>query len=649
MNKLMMLGAVVALAGYALAQPINGQNASGIRAVDFSCTKITGGFWKEKQDLVRRATTPAVYQRFVETGRFGAFKCDWKKGMPHHPHVFWDSDVAKWLEGAAYLTALERDPELEKIVDDTVAHIAKNQRSDGYFNITYLVDKKETFVDRTQHELYCAGHLIEAAVAYFKATGKRTFLDCMCKYADYIEKRFKIDGDTAFSAPGHQELELALYRLFACTGEPRYRALAEHFVDIRGTAKDKRSGSYGNLKFDAIYEQAHKPVREQTEAVGHAVRATYLYCAMADYARVAGDATLKTVCQKLFDNIVTKRMFVTGGIGSSSCGESFTLDYDLPNIFPYTESCAAIGLALFANRMSLLDPDSKYADTVERILYNGFLSSLSLDGTSFFYENPLEIQPHLYKKDLQSPFFQGHNMNGAFKLPPAQRSRVFDCSCCPPNIVRFVPSVANFLYSDDGKTLYVHQFMNSETTLPRGNATLKVSQKTVYPTDGKVAITVTGGATRLAVRVPWWSDAYCGQTKKGYLYLDVKPGETVSLDFGMKTRFVQARPEVVFTVNRVAVMRGPVLYCMESVDNGANLRDLRLDRTAPFVEGIHPTLKVPTLTVRAYRHAPKKDEALYHELPAREEFVETKAILIPYHAFANRGLAEMQTWHYLAK
>ncbi len=615
-----------------------------IQTVDFSRTKITGGLWKEKQDLVRTSTVHAVYKRFSETGRFGAFKFDRRV----HPHVFWDSDVAKWLEGAAYLTQLERSPELEKIIDETVALIAKNQQTNGYFNLTYIFTGRPNFSNRIDHELYCAGHLIEAAVAYFKATGKRTFLDSMCKYADYIEQRFKIKRDTGFSAPGHQEIELALFRLYECTGEPRYRALAEHFVDIRGTANDKRSGSYGHRRqFDAQYEQAHKPVREQTEAVGHAVRATYLYCAMADYARLANDAKLKEVCEKLFDNIINKRMYISGGIGSSSCGEAFTQDYDLLNIFSYTESCAAIGLSLFANRMLQMDVDSKYSDTIERVLYNGFLSSLSLDGTSFFYENPLEVQPYLYTKDSQTPWYAPVRINQMFNLPPMRRSKVFACSCCPPNIVRFIPSVANLLYGDDGQTLYVHQFMESETTVPRGSATLKVSQKTAYPTDGKVAITVSGGATRLAVRVPWWSEAYRGQTKKGYLYLDVKDGETVSLDFGMKTRYVRARKELIFNVNRVAVMRGPVLYCMESVDNGANLRDIRLDRSAPFVEGIHPTLKVPTLHVRAYRRKAAENEALYHELPAHEEFVETTATLIPYRAFANRELAEMQTWHFL--
>ncbi len=622
--------------------------AAEIRTVDFAQTKITGGFWKQKQDMVSKSTVNAVYDRFVETGRFAAFRCDWKKGMPNRPHVFWDSDVAKWIEGAAYITELQRNEKLERIIDETVELIAKNQREDGYFNIVYIVFGKDRFVNRNDHELYCAGHLMEAAVAYYKATGKRKFLDCMCRYADYIEKRFKVNKDTVFASSGHEEIELALYRLYDCTGEIRYRELAEYFINVRGTPNDKE-GFLGqpydrNVGNVATYSQAHQPVREQEEAVGHAVRAVYLYCAMAELAKRNGDEKMKAACEKVFDSIVNKRMYITGGIGSSACGEAFTDDYDLSNIFAYTETCASLGLALFANRMLCIEADSKYADVIERVIYNGFISSTSLDGQSFFYENPLEVISYLHTRDRNA---RPKDNVKKMILPPMQRSKVFGCSCCPPNIVRFIPSIANLIYGDDGNTLYVHQFMESETTLKRGDKVLSIAQKTAYPEDGKVTITVKGGDTRVAVRIPGWCDSYTGKTDKGYAYFDVKDGESLSFDFEMKPKLIRARTEVVFNVNRVAVMRGPIVYCMESVDNGANLRDVRIDRNASFAYGRHEKLDVPMLTVKAYRSKPNVNAPLYGQLPEKDEFVETKAVLIPYYAFANRGVTEMQVWHFV--
>ncbi len=605
-----------------------------IKSVNYSDTVITGGLWKEKQKMLRDTTVYAVYDRFKDTGRIDAFKCDWKEGQPNKPHYFWDSDVAKWIEGVAYLTKLKKEPKLEAMADEIIDNIEKNQGEDGYFNIYFTVvapDKR--FSDRDCHELYCAGHLMEAAAAYYEATGKRKLLDAMCRYADYIEKRFKIDKDTAFTTPGHEEIELALVRLYDCTGEKRYLELSEFFIDQRGQKEEALNNwSHG------LYNQSHKPVREQFEAEGHAVRAVYLYCGMADIAYKTGDKALKKACERLFDDIISKKMYITGGIGSSSCGEAFTVAYDLSNLLAYTESCAALGLALFANRMLRLDADSRYSDTVERILYNGFLSSVSLDGKSFFYENPLEIIPYLHTRDKS-------NQNRTMHWPQMQRSEVFSCSCCPPNIVRFIPSIANMMYTDDGKTLYVHQFMQSRTTLSRGNKTLKIEQKTRYPENGRVSITVTGGDTRLAVRIPGWCENYTGDTVKGYAYFDVKDGDTLTFDFSMKVKFIEARPEAVFDCGRYAVMRGPVVYCMESVDNGPCLRDIRIDGGARFKYGKHASLGVPQLTVRAYRRENDEKAPLYSV--KHDSLRETEAVLIPYYAFANRGECEMQVWHFV--
>jgi len=605
-----------------------------MNTVDFSKTEITGGFWKQKQELVRKTTVKAVYDRFKDTGRFDAFKCDWKEGMPLKPHYFWDSDVAKWIEGVAYLTEKKREPRLEKIVDNTVDLIEKNQGDDGYFNIYFtVVDPESRFKNRDWHELYCAGHLMEAAVAYYKATGKRKFLDIMCRYADYIEKRFKIDRDTGFTTPGHEEIELALVRLYEATGEKRYFELSEFFINARGTQDEINPGWMNNS-----YNQSHLPVREQTTAEGHAVRAVYLYCGMADIAYHTGEEELKKACETLFDNIVEKRMYITGGIGSSSCGEAFTVDYDLSNLLAYTETCAALGLALFANRMLRFDADSKYSDTIEKVIYNGFMSSLSLDGKAFFYENPLEIIPYLHTRDKS-------NNNRKIHWPQMQRSEVFGCSCCPPNIVRFIPSIANMIYSEDETTVYVHQFMQSKTVIERDGNTIVIEQKTKYPENGKVEIKVSGGDTKLAVRIPGWCESYEGKTIKGYAYFDVKDGETLNFDFKMKVKFMEARPEAVFDCGKCAVMRGPVVYCMEAADNGEILRDVRLSLRSRFKYGKHEALGVPKLTVKAYRRKRDENSPMYYS--RKEELEELEATLIPYYAFANRGPMEMQVWHFV--
>ncbi len=604
------------------------------RTVDFSNTRITGGFWKQKQTLVRRVTTGAVYDRFYDTGRIDAFRFDWKEGMPNKPHFFWDSDVAKWMEGAAYQIAVKPDARLEKKIDALVAQIEKNQQPDGYFNIFFtVIDPAHRFSNRDWHELYCAGHLMEAAVAYYQATGKRTFLDCMCRYADYIEKRFVKDADTPFGTPGHEEIELALVRLYECTGEVRYLNLAKHFVDTRG-----HDQIHIPDWMDPSYSQSHLPVREQRTAEGHAVRAMYLYCGMADVALHTGDKELQAACEALFDNVANRRMYITGGIGSSGAGEAFTVDYDLPNLISYTESCAALALALFANRMLRFGADSKYSDVVERVMYNGFLSALSLDGKSFFYQNPLEIMPRMHKRDVSVS-------HRSVNLPPMQRSEVFACSCCPPNIVRFIPSIASMLYSDDGEVIYVHQFMQSMTTIERDGKMLVLEQSTMYPENGKIKIRLSGGDSRIAVRIPGWFDGYTGETDKGYAYFDVKDGEELTFDFTMKPTFIEARPEVVFDSGRYAVQRGPVIYCMEGADNGELLRDVCLDSRARFRYGKHKQLGVPQLTVRAWRTVREPDAPLYRQKTQNKEKVD--AVLIPYYAFANRGESEMQVWHFV--
>lgn len=599
--------------------------------VDFSNIKIQNGFWKDKQELIRYVTTSAVYKRFKETGRIDAFKCDPNSEI--EPHIFWDSDVAKWIEGVAYLITEAPCPEFEEIADKIIDDIEKNQDENGYFNSYFLVKEPENiFKRRSDHELYCLGHLIEAAIAYYKATGKKKLLDLMCKYIDYVEKCFVLDKTASFVTPGHQEIELALIKLFEFTGKEQYFKLAQFFLEERGQKYE-----YFLDWDDAPYHQSHLPIRKQKTAEGHAVRATYLYTAMADLARLTNDKELEDSCKSIFDNIINKKMYITGGIGSSSAGEAFTIDYDLPNAIAYTESCAAIGLAFFAQRMLLLENDSKYSNTIERILYNGFLSSISLDGKSFFYCNPLEILPKLHKRDASVK-------DKSLNLPIMTRKEVFDCSCCPPNITRFIPSIANFLYTYDDNVIYVHQYMESTANIKIGDNVYEIEQKTNYPYDGNIKITLRGGKKTIAVRIPDWCESYQGKTTNGYAYFELNDGDEISLDFEIKPFFIEANPNISSNCGKIAVQKGPFVYCMESTDNGENIRDIRLDTNGSFTEYYNEELKVNTLSIPAYRR--KSTSSLYS--PLKNDFKKINATLIPYYCFANRGENEMQVWH-LAK
>lgn len=599
-----------------------------IQSVTYRETDITGGFWQQRQQLNRTATTPSVYRQFDQTGRIGAFQCNWTPGMDPEkkPHIYWDSDVAKWMEGAAYQLAKQPDAALEAQVDAIVDQIAAHQQADGYFNIYYMVvEPGNRFTKRGCHELYCAGHLIEAAVAYAQATGKTKLLDCMCKYADLIDRVFRVAQSAAFVTPGHEEIELALVRLADYTGEAKYLNLARWFIDQRG-CQPKRDYEPG----DPRQTQSHLPVRQQHTAEGHAVRAMYLYCAMADLAKRDGDAALADACRALFRNITQRRMYVTGGIGSAATGECFTMDYDLDNLHAYAESCAAIALAMFGQRMLLLEPNGAYADVVERVLYNGFLSSTSLDGKAFFYENPLEVQPklvHRYNHD---------------RFPITQRVEVFSCSCCPPNIVRFVAALGGMLLTKDEetRTVYVNQYAASTSEFAFCGGTARLTQQTDYPRDGKIRITWHGADATLALRVPGWVRGYSEPTDRGYVYRAVTDGSVVELEFPMEPVQVAANPHVQADAGRVAVMRGPVVYCMESVDNGTDLRDIRLvaDGSAAVTAS---DCGLPGLEMNGERHVPC--DALYGD--TRDEAYEPVRVrMIPYFAFANRGESEMLVW-----
>lgn len=585
-------------------------------------TEITGGFWADKQKLNREVTIHSVYNRFAETGRFEAFKLNWKQGEPNKPHIFWDSDIAKWMESAAYIIAKAPDAELERIIDETVDLIDKNRWDDGYFNICYtLFEPDDRFTARYNHELYCAGHLIEAAVAYYNATGKDKFLKIMCDYADMIEKAFVTEKWAEFDSPGHEEIELALVKLYHTTGEKRYLELSKYFVDVRGQEQD-------------TYTQAHKPVREQDEAVGHSVRAVYLYSGMADLAAEYGDETLFTAADKLFDSMAKKKMYITGGLGQTCVGEAFLGDYDLPETSSYCETCADIGYILFAQRMSAISPNRKYDDAAELALYNGFLCGLSLDGKGFFYDNSIEVDLigiNNPKDGRHKPFY-----------PITQRLEVFDCSCCPPNVTRLIANIGELACSENDNTLWLHHFMSGEF---RGNGKA-ISVETAYPENGKMKITCSGNFT-LALRLPVWCKNYTLTGGKnavlkdnGFIYVDVADGEVIEYTLDMPVRFVQANPKVRQCCGRVAVQRGPVVYCAEGIDNPLPLKGLYVDpkNGAKLVES--PEYGVSAIELDGYIK-PESDE-LYYDYD--ENFVEQKIKLIPYYAYANRGETDMLIW-----
>ena len=603
---------------------------------------LKDGFFKKKVDLVRDVTIYSVFDRFDETGRVGAFACrytpDNKDGLPM-PHVFWDSDVAKWIESVAYLRKVQINPLLESKVDAIADEIERNRDENGYFNSHYLtVEQENRFSDRSKHELYCAGHLLEAAIAYKRATGKDKLYRLMKDYIDYIDRVFRVEGSAAFVTPGHEEIELALIKLYRESGEEKYLDLAMFFLDERGGDKEKHLFSDERA---ASYTQSHLPVRAQNTAEGHAVRLCYLFTAAAEAAYLRKDNELKEAAEAVFRNIVERRMYVTGGIGSTCVGEAFEDDYLLPNETAYCETCASIGLMLYAHRMQLLSDDSIYADVIERELYNGMLAGLSLDGKSFFYENPLKIA-----LDHHSRAFSGKMR---IHFPITERVEVFGCSCCPPNLTRIIPSVGNYIATVDGSTVRLHQYIASSIDL--GDATLALN--TNYPADGEIKVTLRGGAKQIGLRIPSWCESFDadknGEVRNGYLYVTLADGESVTLRLSMTVRFVEASPFVRENAGKIAVSYGPIVYCAEAAHNptaligGAKLDDIRISTDA--ITYVHPdeTYGLPVVFMTAYRREiPFTSAPLYSYAPTPLEPVPLQ--LIPYACYANAGSSDMQVW-----
>ena len=572
--------------------------------------------------------------------------------------VFQDTDVAKWLEAVAYTLEVYPDEKLEKLADETINLIGRAQGEDGYLNTYYTI--KEPGLRWTNlkdgHELYTAGHMIEAAVAYYQATGKTHFLEIVERNADLICRIFGPEEDQCHGYPGHQEIELALIRLYRVTDKRKYLDMAKYFIDRRGVGvnyflEEEKKPMYKRIfpefaNYDTKYSQSHLPVREQKTAEGHAVRAVYMYCAMADLAWHYKDESLMRACRTLWDDMVKRQMYITGSIGASGLLERFTTDYDLPNDCNYSETCASIGLALFGKRMAEITKDASYMDVVEKALYNTVLSGVALDGKSFFYVNPLEVWPD----NCIERTSREH-------VKPV-RQKWYGVACCPPNIARTLASFGQYVSFRDEDTLYMNLYVSGRIMTEAGGGKVEVQVDSDFLGTGHVELRVNAGEKpfNLALRVPGYAkgfqvrldgdDAVC-RVEKGYAMLDgLKGSRTITVDCSVRPRFCRANPRVRADVGKVAVAKGPVIYCLEEVDNGDNLSNIFVD-TSQKLEAVYEADLlggVFTISLEGKRLAQEKwdDENLYGETKLPLETVKLKAV--PYSSWGNRAHGEMAVW-----
>ncbi|KAA8816455.1 glycoside hydrolase family 127 protein [Bifidobacterium callitrichos] len=656
---------------------------------------ITSPFWKQRRDQIVESVIP--YQWGVMNDEIDTVVPDDPAGNQlsdnkshavanlkvaagelddeFHGMVFQDSDVYKWLEEAAYALAYHPDPELKALCDRTVDLIARAQQPDGYLDTPYQIKSgvwahRERFsLIQQSHEMYVMGHYIEAAVAYHDVTGNEQALDVARKMADCLDANFGPEEGKIHGADGHPEIELALAKLYDVTGERRYLALAQYLIDVRGQdpqfyTKQLKAIDNDNIFPDLgfykpTYFQAAEPVRQQQTANGHAVRVGYLCTGIAHVARLTGDEELMDTARRFWRNIVTKRMYVTGGIGSTHVGESFTYDYDLPNDTMYGETCASVSMSMFAQQMLLAEPKAEYADVLEKELFNGSIAGISLDGKQYYYVNALETTPD----GLDNP--DRHHVL-------SHRVDWFGCACCPANIARLIASVDRYIYTerDGGRTVLSHQFIANTAVSSRG---LRVEQRSNFPWDGHVEYTVSlpgvagdSGASaepvRFGVRIPAWSrgsyaltvngQPFAGDLEYGFAYVDVAPGETVeiALDLDMSVRFVRANSHVRSDAGQVAVTRGPLVYCAEQADNAGDLWDYRL---ADGVTGADATVAfepdllggIDTVSLPAVRETADPDDApLYLDADEPRSADPATLKLIPYYAWANRSLGQMRVF-----
>ncbi len=622
---------------------MTGQPTPRLTPIPFPRVTIDGPFWGPRLATNRDVSIKHVYRQAAVTGRLDALKLNWQPGDSFTPHRFWDSDVAKWIEAASYTLHTHPDPDLQATLDRVVDLLVGAQQPDGYLNSYFTTvepDKRWTNL-RDAHELYCAGHLMEAAVAHYEATGQRDLLETLTRYADLIDHTFGPEPGQKRGYPGHQEIELALVKLHRATGEARYLDLARFFVDERGRQPPHYFDAEATARGDdpAAYwagshthTQSHRPVREQDEAVGHAVRALYLYSGMADLAAATGDRDLWAACRRLWDSVTARKLYITGGVGAHHAQERFGADYELPNASAYAETCAAIALVFFAHRMLQVEADGRYADVLERALYNNVLAGVSLSGTTFFYVNPLASDGTHHRQDF------------------------FTCACCPPNVIRLLASLGQYAYATAGDALYVHLYLGGTAQTTLAGTPVRLTVQTAYPWDGDLSLTLAPESPvsgDLMLRLPGWCADYVlainGQpvdnlVDRGYLRLNRRwqAGDRVDLHLSMPVRRIVAHPQVAADAGQVALQRGPLVYCLEQVDHTAPVRAIRLPDETPLTARFDADLLGGTVVIEGEGVQTTAD-SLYTPLDqTRSAPAALKAV--PYCLWDNRAAGPMTVW-----
>ncbi len=631
-----------------------------LNTVQLSKINITDAFWKRYTDLVEDVIIPYQWDIMndnipgVESSHcLENFKiaAGLKKGQ-FYGAVFQDTDVAKWLEAVGYSLAEKKNEKLEKLADDAIDVIVQAQQKDGYLDTYFIIKEPEQRWRNLceGHELYSAGHMIEAAIAYYEGTGKRKLLDSMIRLADLICRTFGPEEGLNHGYPGHQEIELALVRLYRVTQDKKYLKQAKYFLDIRGVGEnyflvERKQKNFKRIfpeleDYDPAYSQSHEPVRKQKTAEGHAVRAVYMYSAMADVAEEYQDKELMEACENLWENITQKRMYITGGIGSSGFLERFTTDYDLQNDSNYSETCASIGMALFSLRMANITRDSRYAEVMEQELYNNILAGIAQDGKSFFYVNPLEIKPRQCMP---------HTSRAHVK---ARRQKWFGVACCPPNIARTLASLGQYIYGVDGADIYTHLYIGNQTDIPVNNDVVQIRIDSMFPWNGNIKVKVQGVKEKIKLhfRIPSYSEnfqLYCNgeeqelKVNNGYAYVEICENSRIDIQFDMPVAFLHANYKVSADVGKVAIKRGPIVYCLEEIDNGPDLQCIYLSSKEAHVRKSRSFPECFEIELQG-RRLISKSEGLYSSDGLSYSDVNIQAI--PYAYWNNRREGEMLVW-----
>lgn len=636
-----------------------------LHSIDLKKIRIKDSFWSKHVNLVKDEIIP--YQWDAMNDRIPGAEpshcldnfaiAAGRQTGEHYGAVFQDTDIAKWLEAVGFSLAANADSKLEETADEVIDLIAEAQQDDGYLD-TYFIIKEPNRKWKNLcegHELYTAGHMMEAAVAYYQGTGKEKFLNVVKKLADLLCETFGEEEGKIHAYPGHQEVEVGLIKLYYATGERKYLDLAKYFIDARGVGenyflREIKTSEHWNIfpelvNYQPAYSQSDRPVREQNAAEGHAVRAAYMYSAMAELAYEYQDQELMDACVRLWNNIVGKQMYITGGIGASGILERFTTDYDLPNDCNYSESCASIGLAMFGIRMANITRDAAYIDTVERALYNTVLAGIALDGKSFFYVNPLEVWPD----NCMERTSKEH-------VKPV-RQKWFGVACCPPNIARTLASMGQYIYSAGEAELYVNLFISNEAEIDVGGMSVQAVINTKFPLENEVEIAVNhvplDGMT-LAVRIPQYARNYQVMTdgkaaayrvEKGYALFTLDKDIRITVSFEAPAEYVRANPNVRADCGKAAVVRGPLVYCFEEIDNGKNLSELYVDTSREIEETdseLFGGIKKLTLKGKRIGEADWNEDELYGRHPLTLTDVTLQAV--PYAYWNNRGMGEMTVW-----